>query len=982
MTGAKKELGLAAYSEAVYPRYHFGWSDLRALTAGRYKYIDAPRPELYDLAGRPERVEEPVSGAQGARRSDGAGAGRARSGHEGERVGVEAGRRGRSRRARAARRARLRRHDRQRRRPPTATGLADPKDKIQLFNLMTQARETSRHDKKSDDGLHALERVVAEDPKVIDAWFMLGNEYYRQARVRAGDHPVQARARAQAGLRSRRHQHGERLPRARARQGGDDRVPPVHGARSEERADPLRSGADPDRQRVDRRGRDRAREGARRSSRSWPPRATRSASWRSSAATRPAPRRRFARRSRRSPTCGSRTTTWRSWPSSRATSRAPSPSTSRKSSCTRTATRPSSTWDSSTRSSAISRREIDAYRHAIEMNPSFAEGHLYLAKALLDSGRDLDEAVTLARKGIELAPTSRVRAARLLRHRRRLLAPGQARGGGAGSRQGARARAAEAEALMPRRTSRPPRSVLMIGSEALPFAKTGGLADVLGALPSALARLGWTATVALPRYRGVDGGHARRSRFPSPSAATRARSASTRRRWPTARARCSSTVRSSTIATALYGVGDGRLSRQRAAVRPARRARRSSSPRAAASRPIASCTRTTGRPASRPSTCARSTRRIRCSAARRASSRFTTSPIRGCSSPTGCRASICGWDAVRDRSARVLGPHQLPQGRHQRRRRSSRPSAARYAEEIQTPEFGFGFDGVLRARARRSRRHPERHRHARVGSGARSVPAGAVQRGRPRRARPRRSARCSRASACRPTTRRWRGRSSGMISRMVDQKGFDLIARARRRAAGARRHVRRARHRRGALPGLVDGAGRARIPIAIGARIGFDEALAHLIEGGRRHLPDAVAVRAVRAESDVQPALRHGAGRARGRRPGRHGARLRARGSRAATGFVFADYTPAALLGALRRALALFADRRRWRALQAAGMRQDFSWDRSAREYVKIYERAVRQAARWLGLGLDGSGGSRRIRERRWHLKTCRPLRTAISKRR
>src|SRR6188768_1850802 len=50
------------------------------------------------------------------------------------------------------------------------------------------------------------------------------------------------------------------------------------------------------------------------------------------------------------------------------------------------------------------------------------------------------------------------------------------------------------------------RSVLMIGSEALPFSKTGGLADVLGALPQALARLGWGVTVAVPRYRGTSGG--------------------------------------------------------------------------------------------------------------------------------------------------------------------------------------------------------------------------------------------------------------------------------------------------------------------------------------------------------------------------------------------------------------------------------------------------------------------------------------------
>src|SRR5712692_6202329 len=49
-------------------------------------------------------------------------------------------------------------------------------------------------------------------------------------------------------------------------------------------------------------------------------------------------------------------------------------------------------------------------------------------------------------------------------------------------------------------------SVLIIGSEAQPFAKTGGLADVLGALPPALSRIGWNVTLALPRYRGVDAG--------------------------------------------------------------------------------------------------------------------------------------------------------------------------------------------------------------------------------------------------------------------------------------------------------------------------------------------------------------------------------------------------------------------------------------------------------------------------------------------
>ena len=61
-----------------------------------------------------------------------------------------------------------------------------------------------------------------------------------------------------------------------------------------------------------------------------------------------------------------------------------------------------------------------------------------------------------------------------------------------------------------------------------------------------------------------------------------------------------------------------------------------------------------------------------------------------------------------------------------------------------------------------------------------------------------------------------------------------------------------------------------------------------------------------------------------------------------ATGFVFEDYTAAALMDALSRALALFKDQKKWRTLQSAGMRQDFSWDRSAAEYVKIYERLLK----------------------------------------
>ncbi len=49
-----------------------------------------------------------------------------------------------------------------------------------------------------------------------------------------------------------------------------------------------------------------------------------------------------------------------------------------------------------------------------------------------------------------------------------------------------------------------PLKILVVASEVHPFAKTGGLADVCGALPKALSRLGHNVRVMLPRYRCVD----------------------------------------------------------------------------------------------------------------------------------------------------------------------------------------------------------------------------------------------------------------------------------------------------------------------------------------------------------------------------------------------------------------------------------------------------------------------------------------------
>jgi starch synthase len=64
-----------------------------------------------------------------------------------------------------------------------------------------------------------------------------------------------------------------------------------------------------------------------------------------------------------------------------------------------------------------------------------------------------------------------------------------------------------------------------------------------------------------------------------------------------------------------------------------------------------------------------------------------------------------------------------------------------------------------------------------------------------------------------------------------------------------------------------------------------------------------------------------------------------------ANGFCFDADTPAALVTAARRALALYAQPQAWRQLQATGMRSDLSWQRSARAYEQLYAQALTSAA-------------------------------------
>ena len=59
------------------------------------------------------------------------------------------------------------------------------------------------------------------------------------------------------------------------------------------------------------------------------------------------------------------------------------------------------------------------------------------------------------------------------------------------------------------------------------------------------------------------------------------------------------------------------------------------------------------------------------------------------------------------------------------------------------------------------------------------------------------------------------------------------------------------------------------------------------------------------------------------------------------TGFKFSAYSGVALLDCIHEALRAFKDKAAWLKLMQNGMKKDFSWTASAREYVKIYEKLV-----------------------------------------
>jgi len=183
MTGARPDMGLEAYAEAVYPLHHFGWSDLRALRQGRYKLVAAPRPELYDLQEDPTEATNLFASRKAlgdrmlGRLAELEAHFKTSAQAKSEAVEIDP-----DAKARLAALGYVGSFVASVGDDGSRAGLADPKDKVHLFNKITAARDLGKDDHELAAAMTMLEEVLKEDPKVIDAWFTLGNMAGRRGR--------------------------------------------------------------------------------------------------------------------------------------------------------------------------------------------------------------------------------------------------------------------------------------------------------------------------------------------------------------------------------------------------------------------------------------------------------------------------------------------------------------------------------------------------------------------------------------------------------------------------------------------------------------------------------------------------------------------------------------------------------------------------------------------------------------------------------
>lgn len=184
----------------------------------------------------------------------------------------------------------------------------------------------------------------------------------------------------------------------------------------------------------------------------------------------------------------------------------------------------------------------------------------------------------------------------------------------------------------------------------------------------------------------------------------------------------------------------------------------------------------------------------------------------------------------------------------------------------------------------------------------------------------------------------------GMISRLADQKGFDLLQEMAEKIMSLE------------LKLVILGTGEEkyhrflselekRYPQKVKIYLKYDNKLAHLIEAGAdiflmpsRYEPCGLN-QLYSLKYGTVPVVRETGGLAdtiEDYNPE----------TKKGTGFVFKDYNGEELFLALNRALGLFKDKNAWKELMLQGMEKDFSWEASAKRYIQLYDKAIAKKSR------------------------------------
>jgi starch synthase len=480
--------------------------------------------------------------------------------------------------------------------------------------------------------------------------------------------------------------------------------------------------------------------------------------------------------------------------------------------------------------------------------------------------------------------------------------------------------------------------IAFVASECVPFSKTGGLADVVGALPRALAALGHQVSVYLPRYR--------QTRLADPQTVVRSITVPFDDKY-----RFCSVVTAGSAAgvrvyfvdyppyfdrEALYGTsaGDYPDNAERFAL---------------FSRAVLEASKILGVPhvfhchdwQSALVPVMLRTLYAEDPALRDAATVFTIHNMgyQGLFPPDILPLLMLPWDLLTISKMEFFGQANFLKGALVFADFITTVSK-KYSLEIQTTEYGFGLEGVLRNRAATvtgilngvdyDEWSPQTDKFA-------------VAKYSPQDLSGKQQCKVDLLNAFGVANADPKLPVIGIVSRFAAQKGFDLIAQIMDRLAREEMIV------------VALGAGdktyeqmfqrlNKQFPNKIAVKVAYDNAIAHKIEAGAdmflmpsKYEPCGLnqiyslrygTVPIVRATGGLDDTIepwdaRTGKG----------------------TGFKFSEYTGEALLATIKQAFLDYRDQASWQTLMRNGMTRDFSWGASAREYGKIYERARQSRA-------------------------------------